>query len=77
MFGWRARIGQIRPASAIEGSEEWRRVAPEGVAFVDGRTIVEAFVSDQHVERPFHKRERERADPEALARRVPIEKGRQ
>src|SRR5438876_1768226 len=41
MFGWRARIGQIRPASAIEGSEEWRRVAPEGVAFVDGRTIVE------------------------------------
>ncbi len=41
MFGWRARIGQIRPASAIEGSEEWRRVAPEGVAFIDGRTVVE------------------------------------
>jgi maleate cis-trans isomerase len=41
MIGWRARIGQIRPASAIEGNEEWRRVAPEGVAFVDGRTIVE------------------------------------
>jgi maleate cis-trans isomerase len=41
MFGWRARIGDIRPASAIEGSEEWRKVAPEGVAFIDARTIVE------------------------------------
>lgn len=41
LFGWRARIGNLRPATAIEGSEEWRRVAPEGVAFVDGRTMVE------------------------------------
>jgi maleate isomerase len=41
IFGWRARIGQIRPASAIEGAEEWRRVAPEGVAFIDARTIVQ------------------------------------
>ena len=41
IIGWRARIGQIRPASAIEGAEEWRRVAPEGVAFIDARTIVE------------------------------------
>jgi maleate isomerase len=40
MLGWRARIGQIRPATAIEGAEEWRTVAPVGVAFADARTIV-------------------------------------
>ncbi|MFJ1800717.1 aspartate/glutamate racemase family protein [Streptomyces sp. NPDC088180] len=40
MLGWRARIGQIRPATAIEGAEEWRSVAPTGVAFADARTIV-------------------------------------
>lgn len=40
MLGWRARIGQMRPATAIEGAEEWRTVAPVGVAFADARTIV-------------------------------------
>lgn len=40
MQGWRARIGQMRPATAIEGAEEWRSVAPVGVAFADARTIV-------------------------------------
>lgn len=40
MLGWRAKIGQIRPATAIEGAEEWRDVAPVGVAFADARTIV-------------------------------------
>jgi maleate isomerase len=40
MLGWRAKIGQIRPATAIEGAEEWRSVAPTGVAFADARTIV-------------------------------------
>jgi maleate isomerase len=40
MQGWRARIGQMRPATAIEGAEEWRTVAPTGVAFADARTIV-------------------------------------
>ena len=40
MLGWRARIGHIRPASAIEGAEEWRTVAPVGVALADARTIV-------------------------------------
>ncbi|MFB9962536.1 aspartate/glutamate racemase family protein [Sinosporangium siamense] len=39
-MGWRARIGQIRPATAIEGAEEWREAAPPGVAFADARTIV-------------------------------------
>jgi len=37
-------------------------------------TMVEAFVAEHHVERPFVKRKRDRADPEALARRGPIEK---
>jgi len=36
--------------------------------------IVEAFVAEHHVERPFVKRKRERADPQALARRVPLGK---
>jgi maleate isomerase len=40
MLGWRARIGQMRPATSIEGAEEWRTVAPVGVAFADARTIV-------------------------------------
>jgi hypothetical protein len=38
------------------------------------QAIVEAFVAKHHVERPFVKRKRERADPEALAQRAPIEK---
>jgi maleate cis-trans isomerase len=40
MLGWRAKIGQIRPATSIEGAEEWRTVAPVGVHFADARTIV-------------------------------------
>jgi len=40
------------------------------------REVVEAFVAEHHVERPFVKRQRNRADPEALARRAPIEKDR-
>jgi hypothetical protein len=31
--------------------------------------MVEAFIAEHHVERTFHKRQRDRADPEALARR--------
>jgi hypothetical protein len=32
------------------------------------RAAAEAFVAEHHVERRFHKRRRDRADPEALAR---------
>ncbi len=32
------------------------------------RAVVEDFVARHHVERAFHKRQRDRADPEALAR---------
>lgn len=32
------------------------------------RAAVEAFVAQHHVERTFHKRRRDRADPDALAR---------
>lgn len=46
ILGWRAKIGQIRPATAIEGAEEWRSVAPTGVAFADARTIVPKVDSD-------------------------------
>ena len=38
--------------------------------------IVQAFVAEHHVERPFVKRKRERADPQALARNAPLEKDR-
>lgn len=33
------------------------------------QTILEAFIAEHHVERPFYKRERQRADPESHARR--------
>ena len=33
------------------------------------RATLAAFVAEHHVERPFYKRERSRADPEALGRR--------
>jgi hypothetical protein len=34
------------------------------------RHVIESFVAEHHVERPFFKRRRDRADPEALARRA-------
>lgn len=40
------------------------------------RETVAAFIAEHHVERPFVKRKRDRADPQALARRGPIEKDR-
>jgi hypothetical protein len=40
------------------------------------REVVEAFIAEHHVERPFIKRKRDRANPEALARRVPLAKER-
>src|SRR5215831_8476482 len=41
------------------------------------RAAVDAFVAEHPVEQPFHKRERDRADPEALARRGPLQKERE
>jgi hypothetical protein len=38
------------------------------------REAVEAFVAEHHVERPFAKRRRDRPDPQALARRRPLDK---
>jgi len=35
------------------------------------REAIAAFVSQYHVETVFHKRKRDRADPEAMARRGP------
>jgi hypothetical protein len=40
------------------------------------REVIEAFVAEHHVERPFYKRKRDRADPEALARRGPLQRDR-
>ena len=34
--------------------------------------MVEAFIAEHHVERPFVKRKRDRANPDALGRRGPI-----
>jgi len=39
------------------------------------RDMVEAFVVEHHVEQPFFKRERDRADSESLAHGRPTEKG--
>ena len=41
------------------------------------RAVIEAFIAEHHVERPFHKRKRDDADPEALARRAPMRKERE
>ena len=41
------------------------------------RVVVEAFVAEHHVERPFIKRKRDRANPEALARRAPMSRDRE
>jgi hypothetical protein len=41
------------------------------------RDVIEAFVAEHHVERPFFKRKRDRADPEALAPRSPVQKDRE
>ena len=41
------------------------------------RAVVDAFVAEHHVERPFYKRKRDRADPEAFARRAPVRKERE
>jgi hypothetical protein len=37
------------------------------------REAIEAFVAEHHVERPFAKRRRDRPDPQALARRRPLD----
>jgi len=39
------------------------------------RDMLEAFVLEHHVEQPFFKRERDRADPDSMAHRRPGEKG--
>jgi Protein of unknown function (DUF3305) len=41
------------------------------------RAVVDAFVAEHHVERPFYKRKRDRADPDALAHRAPMRKDRE
>jgi len=38
------------------------------------RDVLEAFVIEHHVEQPFFKRQRDRADPEGMARHRPSEK---
>ena len=38
------------------------------------RAEVEDFIARHHVERPFYKRKRDRADPESLARQKPLPK---
>ena len=54
-----------------EGYHAERRSSGRGGADAGAvRAVVEAFVAEHHVERPFFKRKRDRADPEALARRA-------
>jgi Protein of unknown function (DUF3305) len=38
------------------------------------RAVIEAFIAEHHVEQPFYKRKRDRADPDAFARRGPARK---
>ena len=48
----------------------------EAVAMPDAvRQVLEDFVAEHHVEQTFYKRKRDRADPDALARRVQSPRG--
>jgi hypothetical protein len=38
------------------------------------QALVIDFVREHHIERPFYKRKRDRADPQALARQGPMRK---
>jgi hypothetical protein len=40
------------------------------------RAVLERFIEEHHVEQPFFKRKRDRANPEALGRRAPSGRGR-
>ena len=55
--------------------ESWVALGTDLVDSVSMPGVVEAvvadFVSEHYVERQFHKRERDRADPEGMARRLP------
>jgi Protein of unknown function (DUF3305) len=37
------------------------------------RAVVDAFITEHHVDRPFIKRKRDRANPDAMGRRGPIQ----
>jgi Protein of unknown function (DUF3305) len=67
-------------ADPAEG-EAWTQSGTDLVEMVPMPEAVQAwvasFVAEHHVEQPFHKRERDRADPEALARRSPMRKERE
>lgn len=39
MYGWRARIGCIRPSQGINAAEQFRKIAPEGVQFVEAKVL--------------------------------------
>jgi len=55
-----------------EGLTEPGQSIIEAVAMPEPvREAIAAFIAEHHVERPFEKRVRNRADPEALARRGP------
>ena len=59
------------PAEA-EGLTELAQAIVEAVTMPEAlRDVVAAFVAEHHVERIFEKRTRDRANPEALARRGP------
>jgi hypothetical protein len=65
-------------ADPAEG-EAWAGIGNDlvdSVAMPDAiRRAIADFVAQHHVEQAFSKRERDRADPEALARRAPVRDG--
>jgi len=65
-------------AAATADPAEGESLTEAGQAIVEAvpmpeplREIIAAFVAEHHVQRGFEKRTRDRADPEALARRAP------
>lgn len=45
VYGWRARIGRITPSASIEGIEEMRRWAPDGVVIMPSLIPIRSLAS--------------------------------
>lgn len=71
MYGWRARIGCIRPSFGTSGPEELRKAAPEGVQFANANLLfplgVEPGTRDVEEAFPAMLKEIERASKEVAS----------
>jgi len=69
--GWRLQLVTVDPGEAHLHTDAGNDLVESLPMPPRLRAATEAFVAQHHVERSFHKRKRDRADPEAMARRRP------